>query len=131
MSTDINIGALSEALNNKLDIGCMNSNSTTANGLNTNGIRTLVEVSDKSLLPSYYRVYSDGWCEQGGESDTSGTVNFLKTYLSRPIVSFSPVINTISEFEVNSVSTEKFTWSCNQANTKATYICWNTCGYIS
>ena len=89
MSTDINIGALSEALNSKLDIGCMNSNSTTANGLNTNGIRTLVEVSDKSLLPSYYRVYSDGWCEQGGiitipsfTTNTNFTITFLKNFLN-------------------------------------------------
>ena len=26
----------------------------------------IVEVSDKSLMPTWYRIYSDGWCEQGG-----------------------------------------------------------------
>ena len=43
----------------------------------------IVEVSDKSLLPSWYRVYSDGWCEQGGLRSyvaDSASVSLLKTY---------------------------------------------------
>jgi hypothetical protein len=32
---------------------------------------------------SWYRVYSDGWCEQGGVVDlnVSGTINLLKNYI--------------------------------------------------
>lgn len=45
----------------------------------------IVEVSDKSILPSWYRVWSDGWCEQGGhlgtESATKYTVSFLKEFV--------------------------------------------------
>lgn len=45
----------------------------------------IVEVSDKSILPSWYRVWSNGWCEQGGQlgsaSATSYTVTFLKTFI--------------------------------------------------
>ena len=29
---------------------------------------------------SYYRIYSDGWCEQGGLSMTGTQINFLKTF---------------------------------------------------
>ena len=44
----------------------------------------ILEVSDKSLLPSWYRVWSNGWCEQGSvnASDLSGTytVTFMKEF---------------------------------------------------
>lgn len=44
--------------------------------------RYVVEVSDKSLLPSWYIVYNDGWCEQGGAVSVNGpsysTVTLLK-----------------------------------------------------
>ena len=44
------------------------------------GERYVVAKSDKSLLPSYWIEYSDGWCEQGGKI-TSGThVALVKTY---------------------------------------------------
>ena len=39
-----------------------------------------IEISDKSLMPSWYVVYSDGWCEQGGFINTNhGTISLLKT----------------------------------------------------
>ena len=43
----------------------------------------ITEFSDESLMPSWYRVWSDGWCEQGGVvTNTSGrqTVTLLKPY---------------------------------------------------
>ncbi len=86
MSNDINIGAISEALNNKIDIDAMNSTTATAQGLNANGTRTVAEVSDKSLMPSWYRVYSDGWCEQGGYAGIvkgSNIVSFLKNFVAK------------------------------------------------
>ena len=41
-----------------------------------------VEVSNKSILPSWYVVYNDGWCEQGGYFYGINTtfVNYLKNY---------------------------------------------------
>ena len=47
--------------------------------------RYVVEVSDKSLMPSWYVVYSDGWCEQGGFleiSSNSAIVTFLKPFIN-------------------------------------------------
>ena len=47
----------------------------------------IIEVSDKSLLPSWYIVYSNGWCEQGSinnsDSELSGTqtVTFMKEFV--------------------------------------------------
>lgn len=45
-----------------------------------------VEISDKSLMPSWYVVYNDGWCEQGGHlpriaaNNNDFPVTFLKPY---------------------------------------------------
>lgn len=41
-----------------------------------------VEVSDKSILPSWYVVYNNGWCEQGGRfyGVKNTFVNYLKNY---------------------------------------------------
>lgn len=43
----------------------------------------VTEVSNESLMPSWYRVWSDGWCEQGGRfttatSNSTYTVELLK-----------------------------------------------------
>lgn len=56
---DINVGAISEALNNKADRNLLN---TTDN----------VDIVVESQLPTsangytWYRKYKSGWCEQGG-----------------------------------------------------------------
>lgn len=57
----------SEGLSNKVD----KSNLTEC--------AVVVRVSDKSIAPSWYRIWSDGWCEQGGRlaSATSQTVELL------------------------------------------------------
>ncbi len=52
-------------------------NTTTSNVNN----RYVVEKSAKSLLPSWYTVYSDGWIEQGGVTTTNKTVvTYLKPF---------------------------------------------------
>lgn len=44
-------------------------------------IRYPVEVSDKSLMPSWYVVYNDGWCEQGGfTTKDEAPTSLLKSY---------------------------------------------------
>ena len=49
----------------------------------TTPIRYPVEVSDKSLMPSWYVVYNDGWIEQGGISLANANavnITFLKSF---------------------------------------------------
>lgn len=45
-------------------------------------VPVVVEQSDKSLMPSWYRVWSNGWIEQGGQISVTNTttVNLLKPY---------------------------------------------------
>ena len=73
-------GLNAELLNGKLDI--------------SNIKRYPIEISDKSLMPSWYVVYSDGWCEQGGHCSDSNsyTVTFLKQFINTnyiPMVTFN------------------------------------------
>ena len=44
-------------------------------------IRYPIEISDKSLMPSWYVVYSDGWCEQGITLELSASANNTITLL--------------------------------------------------
>lgn len=68
---------------NLIDAGRIGEN--LANKLDTPP-RYPVEISDKSLMPSWYIVYNDGWCEQGGHlpqiasNNNDFPVTFLKPY---------------------------------------------------
>ena len=65
--TLINVGEITNALAGKLDIP----------------VRYPVEVSDKSLMPSWYVVHNDGWIEQGGKIGVTSNivrVTLLKTF---------------------------------------------------
>lgn len=84
-ATEQTAGLNAELFNGKVDLNLNNidnANNAATNNLNSKGIRT-VKTSYKSGS-SWYRIYSDGWVEQGGSfssSDTeqNKTVNLLKT----------------------------------------------------
>lgn len=82
----INAGAVLGQLSNKADIDLSNVNNTgnaAASNLNSKGIRTVVETYKNGN--SWYRVWSDGWIEQGGQTTSStgvGTLNFIRPFLT-------------------------------------------------
>lgn len=63
-----------------------------SNVTQSSGLRRLIEVSDSSLMPSWYKVFEETnpqtgevrkWCEQGGQSSvatSTTTINLLKSY---------------------------------------------------
>ena len=59
-----------------------NTSNAAATALNTAGIRTVVETYSSGT--DWYRVWSDGWCEQGGSlitgADATTTITLLKPY---------------------------------------------------
>ena len=90
---------------------------------------------------SWYRVYSDGWCEQGG-IQTSATVTLLKNYRDTNYT----VIRNLSNTSSNSVDvkvawltgilaiTNKTTSSFNgtvETSYGLTSYMWQACGYIA
>ena len=75
---------------------------------------------------NWYRIYSDGWCEQGGRA-TDGIINFLKP--------FSDTNYTICGANTNASSSAAFRFY-NLANDYVYLACsqpcsWQACGYIS
>lgn len=62
--TDIDVGALSEPINDKLDRDGKNADSNAD---------LVIEYKTPTLAdPSWYRLYKTGWVEQGGISQISG-----------------------------------------------------------
>lgn len=63
-------------------------------------IRYPIAVSNKSLMPSWYVVYNDGWCEQGGRytinTNGSGTITFLKEFVDTSYTIFNSKESTDS-----------------------------------
>lgn len=75
---------------------------------------------------SWYRVYSDGWCEQGGTLTTGDLITFLKEFIDTNY--------TIVGSEVTSSSSATFRFA-NKATTSINFYtalpsCWQACGYI-
>lgn len=98
-----------------------------------------VEVSDKSLMPSWYVVYNDGWCEQGGIITGSGsgsriTLTFLKPYIDTNIYVNSKILSSYTgnvtgqfEFLQNVTSTSLNIWGGSTGD----YTYWYSSGYVS
>jgi hypothetical protein len=90
---------------------------------------------------SWYRVYSDGWCEQGGivssvDYYNSKTISFAKTF-SDTNYCLSITCKTNSNQVVNASTTlQVYNYSDSQANvfnvsTTSINAYWRACGYIS
>ena len=90
---------------------------------------------------SWYRVYSDGWCEQGGvvksNSDSAYTVTLLKPYINTNYEVFITRKTTKDHSsnisgrwqEVYNLTTDTFkTWGLYSSYPEAF---WRTCGYIA
>lgn len=126
--TTIDVGQITDALNGKVD-------------LPTGGTQTSVGllVESYSNGASWYRVYSDGWCEQGGVIESlaggsSSSVVFLKEYkdttyyfntLPTAVYSASPQANDV--LSVKSTTGITFTSGTIGTNNFA----WYTCGYLA
>lgn len=78
--TDINVGQLSEAINGKMD----------RDGSNIASPKLpifLVDVQYPTVENDYtwYRLYSDGWVEQGGKVTLNGTISSSNKTVNLPI----------------------------------------------
>ena len=84
---------------------------------------------------SWYRIYSDGWCEQGSKIKSSSatlTVSLLKTYYSNNYnIQILPNTNngTVNCSVKGIPSTSSFTLTSSETPNNGFY--WQTCGYIA
>lgn len=132
-AVDLEIDNIVTDLNNKVDISNMVE------------VPTIVEVSDKSLMPSWYIVYSNGWCEQGGigtatkATSETQTITLLKAYKDTNYsiqISALLTADNITQlyFQTVSKNTNNFkaksTYSGNAYNGTVSPN-WYACGYIA
>jgi hypothetical protein len=132
---EVDIDEIATDLNGKADVDLSNTNlSTFATKMNTAGIRTVIETYSNGT--NWYRIYSDGWCEQGGIStgampetvtllkpykDTNGSILITPKSSSTPT---SPAGNPFASWISNSqimVSSSQSYWA----------VFWETKGYIA
>ena len=123
-------------LNGKADVDLTNVS-------NTSGFRRLVEVSPKSLLPSWYKVYSEydpatgefigQWCEQGGICHGFTPVTLVKPYLDTNYTLLLSILGTGTTYGyyyggaiINNAS-----FQAGSIATAANEHRWETKGYIS
>lgn len=83
---------------------------------------------------SWYRVWSDGWCEQGGSiaAATDGTVSLLKPFVDTTYKVFISTTSQNTNFTnnpaVDTKTNSNFTWGTYQGSNSHD---WMACGYIS
>lgn len=88
MSADINVGAITEALNNKVDL---------VNGVPQDAVDYVVAMQRPTADNNYmwYRKYKSGWVEQGGVfTNTASSAKFNSISLPIAMGSTNYVVNT-------------------------------------
>ena len=90
---------------------------------------------------SWYRIYSDGWCEQGGRAIPSSTgaqtINLLKTFadtnytVSNSIYSSSTPTDMAYGIAVGTFTTTSFQFYCRSTGAQGYNITWIACGYLA
>ena len=125
----VDIDEIATDLNGKADVDLTNVPSS-------KGILTESYVNGTS----WYRVYSDGWCEQGGryliQTSGSGTINFLKTFRDTNYAIFN--CKTSSDSSTwNVMFNVTPDWTTSSVTIKVNLTgyqlggSWMACGYIS
>lgn len=134
-NNDIDVGALSEAINDKMDRDLNNRS-------DDSGLRKLVEsyVNGTSWYKIFDEIQSNGtvkkWCEQGGylSAGKTGSISFLKPYIQVAGVYFGCISTRQGrcydkELYPNSVSNTGFSYTNTVSGGVGIY--WFACGYIS
>ena len=86
---------------------------------------------------SWYRVWSDGWCEQGGlivqNSNFTRTINLLKSYSNTDYICIvCPGNNTYSQNGYGYIGTRNTdSFQCVISDVTSIKACWHACGYIN
>lgn len=130
------------SFNSKTAFHALDWNDLNGKILNDRGIRTVVETYKNGS--NWYRIWSDGWCEQGGHYDkgslaidTATTIQLLKAY---PNIDYTLVAQSSrndnqggsinNQVFINHRTKTEFTARCYGDGTSQ-YIDWYACGYTS
>lgn len=150
---DINVGAISEALNNKADRDFNNTDiqSRLDNKANTN-LSNIPSAYDYVVQTyksgtNWYRKYKSGWVEQGGydtglvgsgANDSSETYTFLvpmqdSNYTLTLGYGYEAVGSQSGKFSITGKTTTNFTFRVISlaGNAKGQYMSWHVSGYAA
>ena len=89
--------------------------------------RTVIETYRSGA--NFYRVWSDGWIEQGGIGGTSPTVNFLKSFDTTDYTLIAMGRTTGTAYPMCEVVANRTKTSFYMASTTTTTFEWYACGY--
>lgn len=127
LETDINLGGITEALNGKVDL---------PDNVSQSDCHFVIESYVNGT--SWYRVYNDGWCEQGGAntSDTNIVITLLKPYRDTNysvlgVPSSNNSKNSYYSVAVGSRTTTQFNISFSNGSIDNSQNYWEAKGYIS
>lgn len=111
------IDAIATDLNGKMDVDGVNSTCS-------------VCVESWHEGTEWYRVYSDGWCEQGGPFANDESITFFKQYSSIPNIACTPT-TTASTITNQGLCVSQLSTSGFHINTGSSWSgCWEAKGYI-
>lgn len=111
-------GLNAELFNGKMDKDLSNR---------TSNIHFVIETSDKSILPSWYRIYDNGWCEQGGYSfPATSNITFLKPFKD---INFTVITQSTDKMATSGKGTyqENYNYTTHGFGTNVNV---NTAGYV-
>ena len=79
---------------------------------------------------SWYRIYSDGWCEQGGQNNLGASVYFLKPYNHTNYTINITWLNGASAGYYSGINNYSTYFSIGGPS-GAIQACWFSCGYLN
>lgn len=100
---------------------------TTASSASANSVAVVVQNYRNGL--NWYRVWSDGWIEQGGVGGTSPTVNFLKSFNTTDYTFLSIGRTTGTAYPMCEVVANRTKTYAYLSSTATTTYTWYACGY--
>jgi hypothetical protein len=98
--------------------------------LNTDTDRGVL-VESYSNGSSWYRVYYDGWCEQGGETNKATNISLLKSYANTNYIITSGLNGTSSSGESPAFNKTTSSFTVSHAYVTSLNFMWQACGYIA
>ena len=98
-------------------------------------VEAKVVIETYSSGSSWYRIYSDGWCEQGGEAQINSdgqTVTLLKNFIDTNYYIGANGLQAQRYVSCHTKTTSNFKVYAGDDNTfNSSLICWTASGYIS
>jgi hypothetical protein len=79
----------------------------------------------------WYRVWSDGWCEQGGETNKAANISLLKNYINTNYIITTGLNGTGSSGEIPAFNKTTSGFTISHSYVTSNNFMWQASGYTS